>query len=215
MSFKKNKYIVVKKVLSKELVNFIYQYFLNKKKVANILFESKYISPFTEYFGTWDDKTVPNTYSHYSDIVMETLLEKLKLDMEKHTNLKLSEACSYARIYKKGDILKRHKDRFSCEISTTLNLGGDPWFIYLEPSGKKNMKGIKIDLKPGDMLIYSGCDSEHWRDEFKGETCAQVFLHYNNTTTKGSKINKFDQRPTLGLPSWFKNKKITVKNKND
>jgi hypothetical protein len=27
----------------------------------------------------------------------------------------------------------RHKDRFSCEISTTLNLGGDPWPIYLSP----------------------------------------------------------------------------------
>jgi hypothetical protein len=27
---------------------------------------------------------------------------------------------------KKDAILKRHKDRPSCEISTTLNLGGDP-----------------------------------------------------------------------------------------
>ena len=167
MSFKKNKYIVVKKVLSKELVNFIYQYFLNKKTVAKIMFESKYISPFTEYFGTWDDEQTPNTYSHYSDIAMETLLEKLKPVLEK------------------------------------------------EPSGKKNMKGIKIDLKPGDMLIYLGCDYEHWREEFKGDNCGQVFLHYNNNKTKGSKINKFDKRPTLGLPAWFKNKKITVKNKND
>ena len=211
MSFKKNKYCVVKKVVSKELIDFIYQYFLNKKKVANILFESKYISPFTEYFGTWDDEQVPNTYSHYSDIVMETLLEKLKSTLEKHTDLKLSEAYSYARVYKKGDILKRHKDRFSCEISTTINLGGDSWPIYLEPSGKKNMKGIKIDLKPGDMLIYRGCDLEHWREEFTGEKCAQVFLHYNNTKTKGSKENKFDTRYCLGLPGWFKGKKITIK----
>ena len=211
MSFKKNKYCVVKKVIPKELIDFIYQYFLNKKKVANILFESKYISPFTEYFGTWDDEQVPNTYSHYSDIVMETLLEKLKSTLEKHTDLKLSEAYSYARVYKKGDILKRHKDRFSCEISTTINLGGDSWPIYLEPSGKKNMKGIKIDLKPGDMLIYRGCDLEHWREEFTGEKCAQVFLHYNNTKTKGSKENKFDTRYCLGLPGWFKGKKITIK----
>ena len=211
MSFKKNKYCVVKKVVSKELIDFIYQYFLNKKKVANILFESKYISPFTEYFGTWDDEQVPNTYSHYSDIVMETLLEKLKSTLEKHTDLKLSEAYSYARVYKKGDVLKRHKDRFSCEISTTINLGGDSWPIYLEPSGKKNMKGVKIDLKPGDMLIYRGCDLEHWREEFTGEKCAQVFLHYNNTKTKGSKENKFDKRYCLGLPGWFKGKKITIK----
>ena len=44
-------------------------------------------------------------------------------------------------------------------ISTTLNLGGDPWPIYLDPTGKtRSSLGIKVDLKPGDMLIYSGCD---------------------------------------------------------
>ena len=52
------------------------------------------------------------------------------------TGLKLYPAYTYARIYKKGDELKRHKDRFSCEISTTMNLAGDNWPIYLEPSGE-------------------------------------------------------------------------------
>jgi hypothetical protein len=41
---------------------------------------------------------------------------------------------------KKGMNLKRHKDRFSCEISTTMNLGGDDWPIYLEPSGEVGKK---------------------------------------------------------------------------
>ncbi len=89
---------------------------------------------------------------------METLLQEVKPVMEKHTGLKLSETYSYARIYKNGDVLARHKDRYSCEISTTLNLGGDPWPIYLDPTGKTGQAGIKVDLKPGDMLIYSGCD---------------------------------------------------------
>ena len=84
-----------------------------------------------------------------------------------------------------------------------MNLGGD-WPIYLEPSGKENKKGTKITLKPGDMLIYYGCDLEHWREPFKGEDCAQVFLHYNNCKTKGSKQNMFDGRIHLGLPNWFK-----------
>ena len=30
------------------------------------------------------------------------------------------------------------------------------------------MAGIKVDLKPGDMLLYSGCELEHWRDPFPG-----------------------------------------------
>ena len=186
-AFQKNKYTVLKGAISKELADFAFDYFLNKRKVARFLFEQRYISPFTEYWGIWNDEQVPNTYSCYADLVMETLLQKVKPVMEKHTSLKLSETYSYARIYKEGDILARHKDRYSCEISTTLNLGGDPWSIYLDPTGKQGRAGIKVDLDPGDMLIYSGCDLEHWREEFKGKNCGQVFLHYNKAKSKMAK----------------------------
>jgi hypothetical protein len=201
--FNKNKYVIIKKAISEELAKFCYDYFMMKRQVAKTMFDTKYISQFTDYFGIWNDKQVPETYSHYSDIVMETLLVKLLPTMEKETGLKLNTNYSYARIYKKGDILKRHKDRFSCEISTTLNLGGDLWPIYLEPSGKENLKGIKVDLKQGDMLVYKGNELEHWREEFKGENCVQVFLHYNNLKTKGAKENIYDRRPHLGLPAGF------------
>ena len=214
MSFKKNKYTIIKKAIDPKIADFVYKYFLLKREVAATLFNSKYISPFTSYWGVWHDKQVPQTYSHYGDVAMETLLTEVKPIMEKTTGLKLIETYAYARIYKKGDVLHRHKDRMSCEISTTLNLGGDPWPIYLEPDETKgkhtdngyvsnNTKGIKVDLKPGDMLVYSGCILEHWRDKFEGENCGQVFLHYNNVKTNGD-VNKFDGRPHLGLPADFK-----------
>ena len=204
--FKKDKYKVLRGAISKELASFVYSYFIKKRRIARFLFDQKYISPFTEYWGIWNDEQVPNTYSHYSDLVMETLLQKVKPIMEKHTGLKLSETYSYARIYKKGDVLVRHKDRYSCEISTTLNLGGDSWPIYLDPTGKKGQAGIKITLDKGDMLLYSGCDLEHWREEFRGENCAQAFLHYNKKGSKMAKANEFDTRPFLGLPAYFKKK---------
>ena len=208
MSFKKNKYSILRKAISKELANFTYAYFLNKRKVARFLFDQKWLSPFTEYFGVWNEQQIPNTYSHYGDLVMETLLQRVKPVMEKHTKLKLSETYSYARIYKKGDILHRHKDRPSCEISTTINLGGDSWPIYVDPTGRQGQAGIKIDLDPGDMLIYSGCDLEHWREEFTGDNCGQVFLHYNKKGSKMAKENEFDKRPFLGLPTFYKGFKI-------
>ena len=204
MSFKKNKYTVLRGAISKELASFVYSYFLKKRQVASFLFDQKYVSPFTEYWGVWNDHQAPNTYSHYSDVAMETLLESLRVKMEKETGYKLNETYSYARIYKTGDVLARHKDRYSCEVSTTLNLGGDPWPIYLDPTGKKGQAGIKVELEPGDMLIYSGCDLEHWREEFTGKNCGQVFLHYNDAKKKTAKTNKFDGRPFLGLPAWFK-----------
>ena len=205
MSFKKNKYAIIKQAISKDLATFIYNYFTMKKQVYDTCRKYGYISPFETMIGHYEHKNeqVPNTYSHYSDIAVETLLLKCQPIMEKTTGLKLQPAYTYMRIYKKGDELKRHKDRFSCEISTTMNLGGDPWDIYLEPSGKEGMKGIKVSLNPGDMLVYRGCDLEHWRNKLKGKECCQAFLHYNNKKTKGSDINLFDKRPHLGLPSWF------------
>jgi hypothetical protein len=206
MSFKKNKYAVIKKAISKDLAIFIANYFNMQKQVYDTCRATRYISPFENIIGHYEgqDGQIPHTYSQYSSIVMETLMLKCQPKMEKITGLKLYPAYTYARIYKKGDELKRHKDRFSCEISTTMNLGGDDWPIYLEPSGKEGMKGIKVDLKQGDMLVYSGCELEHWRNKFRGKECVQVFLHYNNRKTPGAKNNMFDKRPHLGLPSWFK-----------
>ena len=209
MSFKDKKYTVVKSAISKELASFVYDYFCMKRKVTRFLFDEKYLSPFRDEFGTWSDQQIPNTYSHYGDIAMETLLQNLLPVMEENTNLKLIPTYSYARIYKKGDILHRHKDRSSCEISTTLNLGGDPWPIYLDPTGKEGMDGIKVELSPGDMLVYKGCELEHWRESFTGKNCVQVFLHYNDTKNKQAIQNKLDNRPYIGLPSWFKNFKLT------
>jgi len=206
MSFKKNRYTVIRQAISKDLAMFVANYFSMKKQVYDTCIQARYISPYEVLLGYYEgqNEQIPNTYSCYSDIAMETLLLKCQPVMEKATGLKLYPAYTYARIYKKGDELKRHKDRFSCEISTTMNLSGDDWPIYLEPSGKEGMKGIKVDLKPGDMLVYYGCELEHWREKFKGEECIQVFLHYNNRKTPGAKENMFDRRIHLGLPSCFK-----------
>jgi len=214
MSFNEKKYMVVKSGISRELADFIYKYFSLKRKVVRYLFDEKYISPFRTEYGSWDDSQVPKSYSCYADLAMETLLEELVPLMKKETGLDLIPTYSYARIYKKGDVLVRHKDRFSCEVSTTINLGGDPWPIYLDPKAglpvedeykSENNPGIKIELDPGDILIYSGCILEHWREPFEGENCGQVFLHYNNKKSQGDKW-KYDQRPFLGLPADFKKK---------
>jgi len=209
MTFKKNKYAVIRSAVSKDLATFIANYFSMQKQVYDTCKTTRYFSPFESIIGSYDDDQIPNTYSQYGNIAAETLMLKIQPIMEKATELKLYPAYTYARIYKNGDVLKRHKDRFSCEISTTMNLGGDPWALYLEPSGKEGMKGIKVHLKPGDMLIYEGCGLEHWREKFKGKECVQAFLHYNNKNTPGAKENMFDKRPHLGLPAWYKGFKLS------
>jgi len=213
MLFKESRYLVIENVLPREVIDFCYEYILLKKKVYATFVEKKFLSPYDTSFGTYEkpSEQVPSSFCHYGDVAMETLLQKVKPIMEKETNLKLIETYSYVRVYTKGDMLPRHKDRPSCEISTTLNLGGDPYPIYLSPNENvgtpdgKNItvsskaKGIKLNLKPGDMLIYKGQELEHWREPFEGNQCVQVFLHYNDAAVHGEK-NKFDKRLHLGLP---------------
>ena len=117
----KNNYKVIRQAISKELADFVYSYFLMKRKVARKLFDDRYISQSNYDYGVWNDEQVPETYSHYGDIAMETLLQKLVEPMSEQTELQLIPTYSYARIYKKGDILKRHKDRYSCEVSMTIS----------------------------------------------------------------------------------------------
>jgi len=210
------KYKVIKKAISYDLANFIFNYFLLKRDAVEFMYKNNLHSE-SSILGTWKDKQIPNTYSCYADFVMETLLMKVLPIMKKETGLDLIPTYSYARAYKKGDILKRHKDRASCEISTTLNLGGDEWPIFIDPTGTNNVineyknihkpnapKGDKVVLEVGDMLVYNGCELEHWREEFMGNICGQVFLHYNQVNGKFADSNKFDGRPMLGLPSFIK-----------
>ena len=191
MIFKTQKYQVIKNAISKELANFIFNYFLLKRDAVAWMYQNN-ITYDTGLLGTWSDDQVPNTYSHYADPVMETLLMKVLPVMQKEIDLKLVPTYSYARIYKHGDILHKHKDRPSCEISTTIHLGGDKWSIFVE--------GTEVLLDVGDMLVYSGCELEHWREPLEGNTCAQVFLHYNHVNGPFAEKNRFDKRPMLGIP---------------
>ena len=123
MDFKKNKYAIIRKAISKDLAIFVYNYFLIKKQVYDTCLKERYISPFEDILGYYEkeNQQVPNTYSIYADAAGETLLLKLQPIMEKITKMKLTPNYSYARVYKKGDELKRHKDRDKCEISWYFN----------------------------------------------------------------------------------------------
>jgi len=89
MSFKTDNYCVIKKAIEPNIANFVYNYFLVKRQVARTMFDTRYISPFTTEWGVWNDEQVPNTYSHYGDVAMETLLLAVQPIMEKQTGLKL------------------------------------------------------------------------------------------------------------------------------
>tara|TARA_R110000751_G_scaffold211940_1_gene315373 strand:- start:168 stop:857 length:690 start_codon:yes stop_codon:yes gene_type:complete len=216
----KKKYQVLRKVISQELCDFLKNYFLESEKVAKLYFESEFISQFNKEYGMFNDSQVPNSYANHGSIIGDMVLQQLKPLVEKTLNKKLYETYSYARVYKKGNELIRHKDRASCKISVTLNLGGEEWPIYIanNPSEGKavyegdiikeytpgDAKGEAVILKVGDMLLYPGAELEHWREPLPKGKCIQLFLHYVNVKDKDAEKYKYDGRPVLGVSPLLK-----------
>lgn len=180
--FQKNGYVVVRNVIPKDFSEIITQY---------ALFDELQNPSKT-------DVQVPNSHSKYADPLMETLLLEFKEVMEENTGLKLYPTYSYYRVYRNGNDLKPHKDRPSCEISTTMCFDYScktSWPIYME--------GNLVNLNPGDMIIYRGCDLSHWRETLicsPEEWHVQGFFHYVDVNGPFSEY-KFDKRPNVGFPS--------------
>jgi hypothetical protein len=84
---------------------------------------------------------------------------------------------TYGRIYSKGEMLARHRDRDACEISLTVNLQKTEtdWPIWIQ---KLSGEEVSVLLNPGDAMMYLGCVAEHWRKPYEGNSQVQVFFHY-------------------------------------
>lgn len=202
--FEKHRYIRVQNFLMNPLLNVFHRYALMKVQTGQV---------------SRDDQQVPGTPSLYGDTLMETLMELALPQVEQLTGKKLFPTYAYFRVYGKGDVLRPHVDRPSCEISFTINLGYDvsnmtdgsdyQWPIYVDNSkdyrhfGEAALRlatpgeGTPVKLNPGDCVIYRGCEVRHWREAFPGNYHAQAFIHYVDQNGPYAKY-KFDTRPMLG-----------------
>ena len=95
--FKKKKYTVIRQAISKDLAAFVANYFLMQKQVYDTCKQARYFSPFENILGHYEnkDEQIPDTYSQYGNIAMETLLLKCQPQMEKVTGLKLYPCLLY------------------------------------------------------------------------------------------------------------------------
>jgi hypothetical protein len=148
--------------------------------------------------GMQTEDWVPNAVGAYGTPMMEELLLQLLPRVEQEAGLALYPTYTYFRIYQRGSILERHKDRESCEISLTICLGykaAAPWPFWIEHNGGNTC----IQMLPGQGTLYRGSDYFHWRELFTGDLTAQAFLHYVNRNGPYSSF-KFDKRQGLTLP---------------
>ena len=211
--FKDNGYLLVANFLPKEMCElFYYHVLLSAERLDYITHNknhySKNINIIKDLFGDFNDKQAFGDYSKYGEPIFDALLGVSLEKIQKIIGLNLIPTYTYHRLYTLGTELKKHIDRESCEISTTLclgynisNLENKNWNWPMWIKNKKNEE-IPIFMKPGDMLIYKGCELYHWREPYVGLNHAQVFMHYNEKN--GNYNNENDGRPILGMPSSFK-----------
>jgi hypothetical protein len=189
--FRENKYVSVKSIIPKDICRIATRYALLKEQYE-----------FTPELGI--EAQVENAQSVYADTLMETLMTFMLPHMEKHTGLSLCPTYTYYRVYRPGMTLEKHIDRPSCEISTTICMGIEyinppvsdyNWGMYM---GENNM----IQQLPGDLIIYRGCEVEHWRDPFvsgEGSYQVQAFFHYIDKNGPYYPEFAFDKRPGIGF----------------
>ena len=142
-----------------------------------------------------------NVHREYSDLMMETLLTKLTPVIEEATGLELWPTLSFYYVYTHGTQLDKHKDRSSCQIVAGLYVGADDefkqnngdWPLILNSNGQPD----PVHLEVGDMVIFNGHETEHWRETFTGTWFVSAIFGYVDKQGPFA-FQKFDQRRSLG-----------------
>ena len=146
-----------------------------KKDLCNYLTSSLLLN--SELNKNDKDNQVPYSLTVVkNNILFDTLLENIWPVLENCIGEELIPTYAYASIYQNENILEKHLDRPSCEISLTIQLGRSHHYSWPIFVGNQ-----RFDLEEGDGIIYKGCEIEHWRDKCKGPEnyySGQVFLHY-------------------------------------
>ncbi|MFI4918104.1 MAG: hypothetical protein ACHP65_00950 [Legionellales bacterium] len=184
-----NGYIIVKNVLSQEVLELVSAYAQFRASTHSKIRKGK----------------DPLAYIHreYGDALMDMLLEKLRPQVEQATGLELWPTLSFYYTYKNGNQLLAHKDRNSCQIVAGLCIGADNEFIKSKGGWPLFIKhqgtSIPIVLDYGDMLVFKGHETEHWREPFTGDWFVSAIFGYVEKNGPFA-FQKYDQRKMLGKP---------------
>lgn len=220
--FKNNGYIVLKNILSKEILNFINSTWdkLKEKPFAGHFpyVTGKHIegSPWNTPFSYTNFGSAP--FGHYIHKYCQRIIEE-KLSLE------LIPTYYFSREYYSDSVLYAHRDRPSCEISATIAIDYEtssmrPWPIWIKNDKEFSSNRLKpfevsqcldfsereeenckaIYLEPGDAMVYQGCNVIHWRDPLEGNFSRHTFIHFvnkNGLIYKQFPEIKFDFRKSL------------------
>lgn len=162
-------------------------------ELATVLYEMFKLQHWRGEFAR--DIQVPDAASFVHHAALDAVLVNTRARIEEASGCRLVPTYAYGRLYLYGNELKPHRDRPACEVSASVQLGsdgGDP-ALWFEP-------GHRVELRPGDGVVYLGMEASHWRERFEGASHAQIFLHYVQEDGPHAE-HRLDGRPHRFPPS--------------
>jgi hypothetical protein len=211
-SLEKDGFKVIRGFFDPEYIQILQTYFDLKYRVFKEdpkLRESNLTSRTTE--------DVADSLYLYADTLTETTSLLYGESLSQALNMNLSPTYNFIRIYEKGSILDPHRDRPACEISVTCPVTisdekASTIYVsnyrvdYLTAPRRLTLEEVKqrgdytrVDLLPGDIMVYSGIDRYHWREELTSDYLIQFFMHFIQTDGRYADW-VFDKRPYMGFP---------------
>src|SRR3982751_4657437 len=97
-------FVVLKNIIKEPQLSQLYRYVL-KLKAAGLLDPG--------------DPAFKSTACGYGEFMLDGVLMSLLPEVEMASGLQLFPTYTYFRVYKHGDVLKKHTDRGSCEVSVS------------------------------------------------------------------------------------------------
>lgn len=184
-----NDYVIIRQAISPDVCELLAEYARFKAKLKPNVKKN--------------DDPLQGIHREYNDALMETLLNKLTPLVEQATERSLWPTLSFYYTYANGNYLKKHVDRSSCEFVAGLCIGADDAFQTTHKTWplmlNVRQKTVSIELNAGDLVIFRGHQTEHWRDVFQGEWFVSAIFAYVEKTGPYA-FQKYDQRRTLGKP---------------
>lgn len=118
----------------------------------------------------------------------EYVFDRVKKNLEDFLEESLLPTYWFCTQYFNGSFMRDHYDREECEISVSLNISQDkPWKLFI--SDKQNVQH-GLETFPGEGILYSGTECNHWREPYSGVEYTQLFLHYVRENGKYADYSK-------------------------
>ncbi len=211
--FVKNRYVVLRDFLPKEMIRFAMDTWKADEQNGNLYTHQEKKDITYKNPESSKGKSKGGYCTPWGVALHGFIHNKLK----DYIDLDLRETYSFSRRYDRGSYLGSHTDRPSCEVSATLCLDyqtddSKPWKIWVRNDknyAKVSAETVKnesqdlnhrerlknncksISLEPGDILLYQGPNIPHWRDYLLGEYSYHIFVHFFNATSKMNQIDEF------------------------